>query len=171
MDYILAGKALCDFLVVGITNPDPTLTAFHPSNPHRSLPSSNPFTFYERMIMTRDSLLESGLLLSEFIIVPMPINKPELIRNYAPADAMFFLTVYDDWGRAKVRTLEGLGLKTKVLWERDLAEKTHSSTEIRWKIATGQPWEVEVPNAVARHIKEMALDVRVAALLKTQTKA
>jgi hypothetical protein len=26
MEYLLAGKACCDFLVVGITNPDVTMT-------------------------------------------------------------------------------------------------------------------------------------------------
>jgi nicotinamide-nucleotide adenylyltransferase len=165
MEYISAARARCGFLVVGITNPDPTLTAFHSSNPHRSLPSSNPFTYYERAVMIRDSLLEFGFEWSEFMVVPMPINKPELIRNYVPTDATFFLTIYDDWGRAKIRTLEALGLKTEVLWERVLSEKRYNSSEIRRKMALGESWEDEVPKAVIRYIKEMRLDVRVAALL------
>ncbi|MHA1104206.1 MAG: hypothetical protein ACTSPN_00530 [Promethearchaeota archaeon] len=32
----MAGKKLCNHLIVGITNPDPSLTKDHDSNPHRS---------------------------------------------------------------------------------------------------------------------------------------
>ena len=165
MDYILTAKAACDFLVVGITNPDPTQTAFNAANPHRSLPGSNPFSYYERAIMARESLLEQGVPLAEFMMVPMPINKPELIRNYVPTDATFYLTVFDEWGRTKVRTLESLALKTVVLYERPLSEKYHNSSDIRRKIAAGQPWEGDVPRAVARYIKDNRLDARIVALL------
>jgi nicotinamide-nucleotide adenylyltransferase len=165
MEYLLAGKQECDFLVVGITNPDPALTAHHESNPHRSLPMSNPFTFYERAVMTRNSLREAGLGWDEFMVVPLPINKPEVIVNYVPTDAVFYLTIYDDWGRAKLKTLQSLNLKTHVLWERALSEKPYNSTDIRRKIASGEPWEDRVPAAVAKYIKENGLDERLRALL------
>lgn len=161
MEYLLAGSACCDFLVVGITNPDPSVTAHHDSNPHRSLPISNPFTYYERAMMTRDALLESGLNWEEFTVVPLPINKPDLILNYVPHDAAFYLTIYDDWGRAKLETLDGLGLKTKVLWERDLSEKKYNSTDIRSSIRDGRPWEDRVPNAVVTYMKVNGLDERI----------
>ena len=99
--YLMAGKDLCKYLVVGITNPDPLLTRDSDANPHRSKPLANPLTYFERYLMTQAALLEQGLSLTEFSIVPFPINVPELIKYYVPLDAIFFLTIYDDWGRQK----------------------------------------------------------------------
>ncbi|GAG96495.1 unnamed protein product, partial [marine sediment metagenome] len=67
--------------------------------------------------MTQAALLEQGLRLTEFSIVPFPINVPELIKYYVPLDAIFFLTIYDDWGRQKKDYFQALGLKIHVLWE------------------------------------------------------
>ena len=91
--YLMAGKELCKHLVVGITNPDPSLTRHSNTNPHRSTPLANPLTYYERYLMTQAALLEQGLNLSEISIVPFPINVPELIKYYVPMDAVFFLSI------------------------------------------------------------------------------
>ncbi|MBS3780195.1 MAG: hypothetical protein KGY41_07345 [Desulfovermiculus sp.] len=48
--YLLAGKAECEHLVVGITNPDPGLTARDDSDPEHSNPRANPMTFYQRLL-------------------------------------------------------------------------------------------------------------------------
>jgi nicotinamide-nucleotide adenylyltransferase len=96
MKYLLAGKNLCRHLIIGITNPDPSLTKNHDSNPHRSTPLANALTYYERFIMVREALIESGLKLNEISIVPFPINVPELIKYYVPLDVVFFLSIYDD---------------------------------------------------------------------------
>ncbi|MHA1486610.1 MAG: adenylyltransferase/cytidyltransferase family protein [Promethearchaeota archaeon] len=129
--FLLAGKKLCDHLIVGITNPDPSLTKDHDSNPHRSTLIANPMTYYERYVMVRETLLENGLELSVFSIVPFPINIPELLKYYAPMDAVFFLSIYDGWGRQKKEYLEALGLKVHVLWEVSLEEKGLSGSDIR----------------------------------------
>jgi nicotinamide mononucleotide adenylyltransferase len=61
LKYVLAAKERCRRLVVGITNPDPTLTKFDQADPHRSLETDNPLTFYERFVILREALLETGL--------------------------------------------------------------------------------------------------------------
>ena len=61
MTYLLAGKSLCRHLVVGVTNPDPRLTGDDPSDPQRSSPEANPLTYYERQLMLREALQESGV--------------------------------------------------------------------------------------------------------------
>ena len=96
--YLLAGKARCRHLVVGITNPDPSLTAADEADPERHDPHANPLTYYERYVMVRDVLREAGLSEQEYLIVPFPVNRPELYRFYVPLDGTFFLTIYDDWG-------------------------------------------------------------------------
>ena len=60
MEYLLAGKARCRRLIVGISNPDATVTRFSSASPHRSQQSANPLTYFERYEMIRGALLESG---------------------------------------------------------------------------------------------------------------
>jgi len=149
MKYLLAGKQHCRHMVIGITNPDPTLTRDDPANPQRSNRSANPFGFYDRYLMVRAAFADLRLL-HEISIVPFPINFPELYSYYVPMDATFFLTIYDEWGEKKLKLFQDMGLATKILWRRPLTEKGLSSTDIREKIREGTPWKHLVPPAVAR---------------------
>jgi len=151
--YLLAGKQKCQHLIIGITNPDPSLTRDSETNPHRSTPIANPLTYYERYVMVETALLEQGLHFSEFSIVPFPINIPELIKYYVPMDGIFFLTIYDDWGRKKKQFFESLGLNIHVLWEVALENKGLSSSDIREAIIKNKPWEQFVPKSVAKLMK------------------
>ena len=161
MKYLLAGKELCEHLIIGITNPDPLLTKNHESNPHRSSLFNNPLTYYERMIMIREALLEQGLQLFQFSIVPFPINIPELLKYYVPLDSVFFLSIYDDWGRQKKKYLESLGLKVYVLWEVSLEKKGLSGSVIRNKMINGEPWQQFVPQAVTNLIHKWKIIERL----------
>ena len=161
LKYVLAAKERCRHLVVGITNPDPTLTKFDPADPHRSAGEDNPLTFYERYVMLRELLLEQGLTYQEFSLVPLPINLPELYRYYVPLQATFYLTIYDEWGERKLQLFESLGLKVEILWRRPAAEKGLTATSIRRLMGRNQPWEHLVPPAVARLVKEMDLLTRL----------
>jgi nicotinamide-nucleotide adenylyltransferase len=152
--YLMAGKNFCNHLIVGITNPDPSLTRDSNANPHRSKPLANPLTYYERYLMTQAALLEQNLTLSEFSIVPFPINIPRLIKHYVPLDAIFFLTIYDDWGRQKKDFFQSLGLKIHILWEVPLEKKGLSSSDIRESMISGKKWEHLVPSNVATLLKK-----------------
>ena len=154
LKFLMAGKELCDHLIVGITNPDPSLTKDHNSNPHRSKPIANPLTYFERYIMIREILLEEGLNYSEFSIVPFPINVPRLLKYYVPMDVVFFLSIYDDWGRQKKKYLESLGLKVHVLWEVPLEKKGLSGSDIRESMLKGEPWTHQVPPGTAKLVKQ-----------------
>ena len=154
MKYLLAGKSLCKHLIIGITNPDPSLTRDSKTNPHRSTALANPLSYYERYVMIREVFKEKGFKLSEFSIVPFPINIPELIKYYVPMNAVFFLSIYDDWGRKKKKYLESLGLKIHVLREVSLEEKGLSSREIRDAMINGKPWEHLLPLSIVKLMKE-----------------
>ncbi len=147
LKYLLAGKARCRHLVAGITNPDPSHTRDDPADPQRSSPLANPLTYRERHQLLHSALVEAGLKLQDFTVVPFPINFPELYRYYLPLDAVFFLTIYDDWGRSKLSRFQQMGLKTEVLWERTLAGKGQSAADIRQRMLDDQPWEHLVPPA------------------------
>lgn len=159
--YLMAGKELCKNLVVGITNPDPSLTRDSDANPHRSTPLANPLTYYERYLMTQAALLEQDLSLSEFSIVPLPINVPDLIKYYVPLHAIFFLTIYDNWGRQKKKYFQSLGLKIYVLWEVTLENKGLSSSDIREAMIQDKKWEQLVPPSVEKLMKEWEIPLRL----------
>ncbi len=159
--YLQAAKARCRQLVIGITNPDPTLTRFDPADPGRTAPERNPLTYYERFLIIRQTLRRQGWDWEEFAIVPFPINFPELYRHYVPLDATFFLTIYDAWGERKLSFFQTLGLKTEVLWRRPLAEKGLSGSDIRRRLLAGEPWRHLVPPGVAELWEEFSLWSRI----------
>jgi cytidyltransferase-like protein len=152
LEYLLAGAERAETLVVGITNPDPALTVAEVSDPDRGKPESNPFTFYQRYLMVEGALREAGVTASRLRIVPFPHGSPERLRYYAPRDAVYLLTVYDEWGDVKVERFRQLGLVIDVMWRR--VEKPISGTRVRAALANGEKWDDLVPPAVARVIKE-----------------
>ena len=159
--YLMAGKELCKHIVVGITNPDPSLTRDSDANPHRSTSLANPLTYFERYLMIQAALLEQGLSLSEFSIVPLPINVPELIKYYVPLDAIFFLTIYDEWGQQKKKYFQDLGLKIHVLWEVPLNKKGLSSSDIRETMIKNGKWEHLLPSSVVNLMDEWNIAQRL----------
>ena len=161
LKYLLAGMRLCRHLVVGITNPDPKLTMEEAADKKRSSFLANPLTYYERYLMIRTVLEEAGIESSHFSIVPLPINLPELYRYYVPMDAVFFLSIYDDWGRKKLKYFHSLGLKTHVLWEVPLEAKGISAEDVRSRMRHGEPWEHLVPPCVAHLMKKWDIPARL----------
>lgn len=159
--YLLAGKELCKHLIVGITNPDPSLTKDTNVDPHRSTHFANPLTYYERYVTIQAALLEQGVNLSEFSIVPFPINYPNLIKYYVPIDAIFFLTIYDNWGRQKREYFKSQGLKIHVLWEIPLEKKGLSSSNIRELMIKEKAWEHLVPHSVVKLLKKWNIALRL----------
>lgn len=159
--YLMAGFERCRHLVIGVTNPDPTLTRDEESDPARGSAGSNPLTYFERYVMVRAALTGAGVNHGDFSVVPMPINCPELYTYYVPMDAVFFLTIYDDWGRAKLARFRGLGLKTEVLWEKSPEDKGLAGTEVRRAMAEGGEWRPMVPPSVAALLEEWGVPERI----------
>ena len=169
LKYLLAGKAHCNKLVVGITNPDPWLTKIEHADPKRSDPLANPLTYYERNTMVETALLEAGIQRHDFTIVPFPINLPDRYAYYVPMDAVFFLTIYDDWGRRKLQYFKNMGLTTFVLWEVPPHQKGISGSQIRSRIVKGQPWKHLVPACIVPMIESWGIAERLKKLNKGLT--
>jgi len=153
INYILAGKTLCRTLIIGITNPDPTYMKTEDSDPTRNNPLANPLTYYERMIMLTEALMEQGVGSNEFSVVPFPVNFPDIYRYYVPMDALFFLTIYDSWGKRKLDYFRSLGLNTHILWEVPPEKKGISASDIRFRMMEGRPWDHLVPKSTASLVK------------------
>lgn len=154
LKYLMAGKSRCHHMVVGITNPDPTLTRSDAANPERSSPDANPLTYFERYTMMRAVLLEAGLDYGQFSVVPFPINYPDLYPYYVPIDGVFYLTIYDQWGKRKLEQFQAAGLRTEVLWSRPREQKGLTATEVRARIARGEEWKHMVPRATAELVEK-----------------
>lgn len=147
--YLLAGKSLCEHLIVGITNPDPGMIKAEDADPHRSELSENPLTYYERYLLVRAAFDGAGVAEADYSIVPFPINMPERYRYYLPLDALFFLTIYDDWGRKKRDYFQSLGLRTHILRDVTPDQKGISASTVRDVMRRGGPWRHLVPERVA----------------------
>lgn len=151
LEYALLAKKRCRWLVVGITNPDPSWVRYEETNPQRHEPDSNPFTYFERTLMIRDSLLGAGLREEEFVLVPFPIQEPELLRHYTPAGAVHFVRAYSDWEWEKIHRLRTCGLNVEVLDPGSAKEV--SGGEVREALRSGLPWEHLVPAACADNVR------------------
>ncbi len=159
LNYALEAKKQCKKLIVGVTSPENVSLIREEVDPHRSNPSANPFTFYERFCMIKAALLGAGLKQEEFEIVPYPIERPEILYNYIPLTATSFFTIYDKWGYEKLNRLKSLGYKTIVLF--DDHEKKMCSTDIRTAIVNGTEWKHLVPNSVYQYLIENDLIEKV----------
>lgn len=153
LEYALLAKERCRRLLVGVTNPDPSWVDREAVNAHRHEAESNPFTYLERALMVRDSLLDEGLGAREFVVAPFPIQEPGLCRYYVPEGAMHFVRVYSEWEEEKVRRLRAHGFAVEILDPGK--EKGLSGMEIRRLIRRGFAWEHTVPTAVAPIIREV----------------
>lgn len=167
--YLLAGKELCRHMVIGITNPDPFMTKEEHADPVRSDPMANPLSYFERYTLLTAAMDMAGIKPREYSIVPMPINMPDRYKYYVPEDAVFFLSIYDEWGRRKKEYFETEGLATHVLWEVPLEEKGISAVDIRESMIEGQQWEHLIPEGVTDLLKKWKIPDRLRQMQKIST--
>jgi MoaA/NifB/PqqE/SkfB family radical SAM enzyme len=163
IEYILSGLSRCKHLIIGITNCYPNIVNKIDSvDENRFKDESNPFSYYERMIMIKNSLLDEKIASTQFDIVPFPIEKEEDILYFAPKNAIYFMTIYDEWGKNKKEKLERLGLNVEVMWKKDISKKPTCATLIRKMIADQEnTWLKMVPPAVSEFILDNSLDQRI----------
>lgn len=175
LEYFLAAKKKCDFLLIGISDHDPERSYFdytphkngYPQKPYRTLVEPNhTFTYFERMMMIRESLLDAGLSHEDFEVIPFPVHHTHLIKYYIPSEAVIFVTIYADWGKEKLALFQSMGYQTDMLWQRTMEERFTTGTEVRRRIANGEEWESLVPKGVARVIKRFKLDEELRKLAK-----
>jgi nicotinamide-nucleotide adenylyltransferase len=140
------------------------LTQEDPADPGRSDPTANPLTYYERYIMLKAVLADAGVDPRDLSIVPLPINLPRLYAHYVPLDAVFFITIYDAWGRKKRDQFQALNLQTEVLWERPLEQKGITGGDVRERMSCGRPWKHLVPDATFELMNRWRIPERLRSL-------
>jgi cytidyltransferase-like protein len=146
LEYLRAARELCETLVVGITNPDPTTIRQDATSEHRHLADANPYTYFERLLMIREVLRDEGIDADRSLIIPFPVNDQERWPYYLPPSAVHYLRVFSEWEQAKVDRLREHGYIVEVLHPG--IEKEIEASEIRRRMATGGDWQSLVPPAV-----------------------
>ena len=160
LEYVLAAKAKCDFLWIGITKYDTTPSEFTPLGRPRERPENNPLTYFERISIISESLIEAGLHAGSFGFVPFPIETPHRLAEFMPTSVPCLTTVCEDWNKEKIRILRGYGYAVTVLWER--TEKLVTGGAIREQIVGGDSsWHALVPPATVRAVEELKLRDRL----------
>src|SRR5581483_7296273 len=150
--YAKAALARCDVLIIGITNPDPSLIVHEEADDVRHLPEANIFTFFERQQMIQATLIDAGVPLTRVAIVPFPVHHPERWLYYCPRDTVQFVRIFSPWGKEKLRRFRDRGWRVAVLDEGTAKEV--SGSEVRRRMREGERWEELVPSGVARVLKE-----------------
>ncbi|MGE0683648.1 MAG: adenylyltransferase/cytidyltransferase family protein [Candidatus Binatia bacterium] len=159
LEYVFAAFQRCEHLIVGITNPDPSLIVAEATDSERHKPEANLFTFFERQRMIRAALVEVGVELNQISVVPFPIHHPERWRFYCPQDTVQFIRLYSDWGKEKLRRFQEGGWVVETL-DSGLAKQV-SGSEVRHRLQTEQEWEALVPPAVVEVLREIGAVARV----------
>ena len=165
-EYARTALARCDFLIIGVTNPDPSLIVPELADSERHLPEANPFTFFERQQMIQATLADADVSLFRVAIVPFPIHHPERWVYYCPAGTTQFVRLFSAWGKEKLRRFKDNGWRVEILDEG--ATKEVSGSEVRRQILEGQGWEKLVPSGVARVLREIGAAERLRQVVRSQ---
>jgi cytidyltransferase-like protein len=155
LEYVLRALERCEHLVIGITNPDPTTYSFERNSDHRHRSEANPYTYFQRLEMIRESLLEAGVSLAKATIVPFHVSDPGKWPFYLPEPArtVQYMRLFSSWEDQKAELFVRHGFRVEALDRR--AVKRMSATQVRRLLAEAGDWEALVPKATARVIKRI----------------
>jgi nicotinamide mononucleotide adenylyltransferase len=146
--------------LVGITKYDITPIEASPLARARERPDHNPLTYFERITLIAEALVESHVPRESFGFVPFPIETPNRLTTFMPISVPCFTTIREDWNREKIQVLEAGGYQVVVLWDRPV--KTVTGGLIREDIANGGTrWKGMVPPATARAVEVLNLRQRL----------
>ena len=163
LKYIIEAKKRCDFLYIGITQYNISILTDTPKDHHRQEPKNNPLTYFERVQIIKNALIDKKVKPNEFTCIPFPIDTPEYLNNFIPNTIPVFTTIYEEWNRHKILLLEKFGYKVVVLYEGDI--KKYEGIKIRKQILeNNEEWKKSVPKATINAVKEYNIQKRLIAL-------
>jgi len=160
LEYLLEAKKRCHYLWIGITQFNIKNLSESPEDRHRELPFNNPFSYFERVEMITNALVNENIPLSDFGLFPFPIETPRLLHDFLPTSIPIFTTICEEWNRHKISMLTSMGYKVVVLWER--LEKSIEGKNIRLSIAHGNnDWENTVPTTTKYLVEKYNIQARL----------
>src|SRR5213076_1327764 len=119
----------------------------------RHLPESNPWNYWERMLMVRAAADDLDVEHRRLHVIPFPVNEPELWPAYVPTGVTQYLRLFSEWGGTKLERMREAGYEVEIL---DAGvDKDVSGIDVRAALRSGGEWDVLVPPAVARVIRSL----------------
>lgn len=166
LDYLLEAKKYCDFLWVGITQINIQELFENPASPHRAEPKNNPLTYFERVELISDALVNHGVTKNEFGITPFPIENEKCLTDFLPTSIPIFTTICDQWNLFKIHLLEKKGYRVIVLKERH--GEILRGEQIRKEIQSeNNIWINKVPQATVKFVEKNNIMQRLKLLTET----
>lgn len=140
-NYLKEAFKLADHVRILITNPYPQAApeAHDDSASWRSQPTSNPFTYEERVFMYQQFFENMGIPKQRYSIEPFDITNPESFKVLDPA-VPNLVNVYSEWSAGKVQKFKANGLTVLQLDQPKTVDV--SGTQIR-EIITGFEGDVK----------------------------
>ena len=159
--YITEALSKVDHLIIGIAQPDVPHLDECAEDPHRALPADNPLTFVERRLAIDTMLLGIGVSRDKYSFAKFPIERPEELTKHVSTETVCYTTICNEWNLRKIQTLESLGYKVVVLWDKR-NQKNISGSDIRKKMrASDTDWEESVHPAVSGYLNSAFLVDRI----------
>ncbi len=141
-------------VIVAVTNADPTRQVAVREAPHRHLPLSNPFTFWQRHELIRAALVDV-VPLESLRIVPFAIHDASLWQFYLPDNVQCWVRNRGPWERRKAGDLA----TRYSVHEVPAVTSEVSGTRVREMLAGANPlWREMVPRRVADLIDQWLAD-------------
>jgi len=160
LKYILAAKEKCKFLWIGISRYDIREDLPSPQAQHRKEKFSNPLTYFERLEIISEMLLDEGIDQNSFGYIPFPIDQPKKLPDFLPIHIPCFTTICEDWNHHKIRQLQEVGYTVIVLWEE--LKKEIDGCQIRDMIYNNvKNWQQMVPPATIKAVNKLRLNQRL----------
>ena len=154
-EYVLSGLGKCQYLLIGITNPEPSEYQYEVTSDHRHLYDANPFTFFQRMKMVTGCLSEASIDLSRISIIPFHLYSPSKWQYYLPPpnSITHFVRVFSDWENKKIALFKKHGFKVAVIDKG--VKKSIEATHVRELMKSGGDWSLLVPKGTCKIINQI----------------
>jgi nicotinamide mononucleotide adenylyltransferase len=163
MEYVLEALRRSNYLWIGITKYDVNPTDYNPLGREREKPENNPLTYFERVNIISEALVETGVSKDRFGFVPFPIETPKRLLSFMPTSILCYTTICEPWNEEKIKVLTEVGYTVEVLWRRK--HKGVTGSDIRDAIVAGlNTWHQMVPPSTIRAARDLRLAERLAAL-------
>ncbi len=153
--YILRGLSRCSRLVIGITNPDASEYKASSLSPHRHNEEANPYTYFQRMEMIRECLVDEHIDLARISLIPFHLFAPDKWHYYLPPPeaVVQYVRAFSSWEDEKIALFQKYGYRVEVLDRR--MTKTVEGTQVRTIMREGGNWRQLVPPGTARVIDKV----------------
>lgn len=160
LEYLLKAKEICSFLWIGITQFDIRENLITLTAPHRASKQSNPLTFFERLELITEMLLNENIDKSCFSVIPFPLDKPNIAADFMRLNVPCLTTLCDQWSEKKIEVLKEIGFKVSIIIDRK-GKKNISGESIRESIATdNDQWLNQVPSSIRKSIEMLNIGNR-----------